>query len=244
MYQVKRAIILAAGMGNRLQPVTLEIPKPLIPVNGVRMIDTIIKGLQANGIHEIYVVVGYKKAKFYSLKKEYPSVGLIENPYFDTCNNISSLYMAREYIEDVMILDGDQMVYNASVLKASFVRSGYNCVWEEGETDEWLLQVQDGVVTHCSKSGGKRGWQLFSISRWNACDGRKLKGHLEREFEVRKNRQIYWDDVPLFCYPDEYELGICQMDKGDVLEIDSYTELLRVDSSYAGGCRTCLTGKN
>lgn len=232
MYRVNKAIIMAAGTGTRLRPVTLEIPKPLIPVNGVRMIDTIIKGLQVNGIYEVYVVVGYRKESFYSLKNDYPSVAFIENPYFDTCNNILSLYMARNYIEDAMILDGDQMVYNTSVLNASFERSGYNCVREEGETDEWLLQVQNGVVTHCSRSGGKGGWQLFSISRWNARDGRMLRGHLEQEFEIKQNRQIYWDDVPLFCYPDEYELGIYPMDKGDVLEIDSFAELMRVDGSY------------
>ena len=40
----------------------------------------------------------------------------------------------------------------------------------------------------------------------------KLKKHLELEFEVNKNRQIYWDDVAMFCHADEYELGIRPMD--------------------------------
>ena len=62
MYKVKRSIIMAAGLGKRMQPVTLTTPKPLVPVNGVRMIDTVIRGLHANGIHEIYVVVGHLKA--------------------------------------------------------------------------------------------------------------------------------------------------------------------------------------
>ena len=94
MQRVKRAIIMAAGIGKRMQPVTLYTPKPLVKVNGVRMIDTVIKGLHANGISEIYVVVGYLKEKFGCLKAEYPELTLIENPYYDTCNNISSLYVA------------------------------------------------------------------------------------------------------------------------------------------------------
>ena len=70
MSKVKRAIILAAGKGNRLKPITEKIPKPLISVNGVRFIDTIIKGLMDNKINEIYVVVGYMKEKFEIIKEE------------------------------------------------------------------------------------------------------------------------------------------------------------------------------
>ena len=57
MHKVKQAIIMAAGLGKRMRPVTLETPKPLIKVNGERMIDTVIRGLHANGINEIYIVV-------------------------------------------------------------------------------------------------------------------------------------------------------------------------------------------
>ena len=115
-HKAERAIIMAAGKGKRMQPLTLETPKPLIKVNGVRMIDTIIRGLHANGITEIYVVVGYLKEKFSELPSEYPGLTLIENPYWDTCNNISSLYCAREHLDDCIILDGDQMIYNAGIL--------------------------------------------------------------------------------------------------------------------------------
>ena len=232
MPKVERAIVMAAGLGNRMHPVTLTTPKPLVRVNGIRIIDTLIDALHKNGINEIYVVVGYLKEQFAGLETEYPGIKLIENPYYDTCNNISSLYMAREYIENAMILDGDQIINNSSILAPEFERSGYNSVWTDKETKEWLQTVTDGIVTSCSRTGGKCGWQLYSISRWTAKDGRKLKRHLEIEFEQKKNRQIYWDDVAMFCYPDDYELGIYPMNENDVIEIDDISELIAIDSGY------------
>ena len=52
------------------------------------------------------------------------------------------------------------------------------------------------------------------------------------EFEEKMNRQIYWDDVAMFCYPQEYELGIRPMQPGDVLEIDNLEELAALDKTY------------
>ena len=164
---------MAAGLGNRMHPVTLTTPKPLVKVNGKRMIDTVIEGLHNNGISEIYIVVGYLKEQFAPLVTEYPGVRLIENPYYDTCNNIASLYVARDHIENAIILDGDQIIYNPDILAPEFERS-----------------------------------------------------------EQKQNRQIYWDDVALFCYPEEYRLGVRPMNKDDIIEVDNFSELLALDSSY------------
>ena len=63
-YRVRRAVIFAAGFGSRMAPVTLDTPKPLVKIGGVRMIDRLLDALTARGITDITVVRGYKKEQF------------------------------------------------------------------------------------------------------------------------------------------------------------------------------------
>lgn len=232
MHRVTKAVIMAAGLGSRLRPITLHTPKPLIDVNGTRMIDTIIQALHYNGIYEIHIVVGYKKEYFESLLKDYKGIDLIENPYYSIANNISSLYVAREYLDECIILDGDQIIYNPKILSPYFERSGYNSVWTEEDTKEWLQEVKKGRVISCSRTGGKNGWKLYSVSRWLSSDAKRLRKQVETEFFQKKNYQIYWDDLVMFCYPDQYNLAVFPMNKGDIIEIDNIDELACIDSKY------------
>ena len=232
MNRVQRAVIMAAGTGKRLRPITADVPKPLISINGRRIIDTIIQGLHDNNIYDIYIVVGYLKEKFQELKKDYFGLHFIDNPYYDCANNISSLYVARDFIENAIILDGDQIIYNSDILKPDFEKSGYNAVWTDGLTKEWLLQVQKGRVVSCSRNGGKKGWQLYSISRWTSNDGKRLRKHIVAAFNNNLLHNLYWDDVVMFCYFEQYDLGIMPMNIDDVKEIDNLCELVEIDAHY------------
>lgn len=232
MNRATRAIIMAAGKGERMHPVTETVPKPLVAVNGVRMIDNIIGALRQNGILEIYVVVGYRKEQFRGLPAEYPGLTLIENPDWDSANNISSLYYARAHLGDCVILDGDQLVRDPAILTPEFERSCYCCRWTDKPTSEWLLTVENGLVTGCSRTGGQSGWELHSVSFWTAADGATLRAHLEYEYEIRKSHGLYWDDVALFCHPSDFRLGVRPMDADALAEIDSYAELCALDPGY------------
>jgi CTP:phosphocholine cytidylyltransferase-like protein len=94
------------------------------------------------------------------------------------------------------------------------------------------MEVEDGVVKSCSRTGGSRGWQLYSVSRWTEKDGERLRRHLEQEFE-NGNTNIYWDDVAMFYHFSDYTLGIREMKKSDIIEIDSLEELSNIDQSYS-----------
>ena len=230
--KVERAIIMAAGLGKRMKPVSDDIPKPLIQVNGARMIDTVIDALISNGIEDIVVVVGYKKEQFKVLLDKYSNIELVENQYYDTCNNISSLYSVRAKLDrPCIILDGDQIIYNPKILSKDFNYSGYSASYTESETDEWLMQNENGFVTSCSRTGGNKGWQLFSISRWTKDDAICLSRFVTEEFN-KGNRQIYWDDIPMFVHFKDFKLSITEISKEDIIEIDSYDELCELDDTY------------
>lgn len=141
--------------------------------------------------------------------------------------------MAREHLQNAIILDGDQLIRNKGILFPEFERSGYHAVWTDSPTREWLLTVdQGGKVTACGRTGGPRGWRLCSVSRWTAEDGARLKRHLEVEFREGRRHDLFWDDIALFRYPEAYELGIFETREGDIVEIDSLAELAELDESY------------
>jgi len=233
-----KAIILAAGIGERLRPVTDETPKSLIEINGKKIIETMLDGLIQNGITEIYVVTGHLKEQFAYLPRKYKSINLtlVENPHYKIWNNIFSLYMVREHLGDCVIADGDLFLYNTEILNPQFDNSGYCSTWTK-ETDEWLQTTDhEGNVISCSRTGGKNGWQLFTVSFWDKQDGAKLKQHLEEMIEKKQHTDVFWDDIPMFHYKDEYRLKVRKINRDDIIEIDTLQELSAIDSSYKKYC--------
>lgn len=232
MPKVENAIIMAAGLGTRMRPLTNEIPKPLVKVNGKRMIETIIQGLNKNRITDITIVTGYLADKFDYLANKYSGIKLINNPYYQKYNNLSSLYVARNELKNTIILDGDQLINNLNVLDPQFDKSGYAGSWVNEWTDEWIMHPDDnGRVVSCDRDGGQEGYRLYSVSKWTAEDSKKLRKLVEKEFQA-KNYDIYWDDVVMFKYPDKFDLFVHQVDPDDIVEIDSLDELKTIDTSY------------
>ncbi len=101
-----RAVILAAGFGMRIVPINQETPKAYLTVNGEYLIERLIRQLHEADVREIYVVVGFMKELFEPLIDEY-GVELIVNDRFSQKNNLHSLALAADHLENTYIVPSD-----------------------------------------------------------------------------------------------------------------------------------------
>ena len=226
------AIIMAAGKGERLRPLTETTPKPLIEIHGTPMIENIISSLKQKGVDDITIVTGYLKDKFEYLKDKH-QINIINNPDYDKANNISSLYYAKEKLGDTIILDGDQIINNLDIIKLDFTKSGYVCIPINTFKKEWILSLdKNNKITSCLRDGGDHGYELKSLSFWTRKDTEKLKQLLVQEYENKGRANVYWDDVAMFLHPDKFELYGYIIKENDIEEIDSLEELQAIDERY------------
>ena len=230
MSRVKRAILIAAGIGKRLRPVTLKTPKPLISVNGKVIIQNSIDMLFANGIEDIYIVVGYKKEQFFDAFSSDPRIHIIENQHYTEGNNITSIYPVREYLPESFVLEGDILINDSSILNPEMTESVYFASWKAPET-EWSFKVRNGCIEKCNKSGRETEYRMWGISMWTKDDGKRLSELIEREYN-QGNWDIYWDELALFTYKDQFRLGIREISNGVLMEIDTFDELKEIDRLY------------
>ena len=95
------AIILAAGMGTRLRPLTNEIPKCMVEVKGIPLVERQIQFLHEAGIQDITLVSGYKAEKLDYLREKY-DVDIVFNEKFNVCNNIYSMYKVLDRLNNIL----------------------------------------------------------------------------------------------------------------------------------------------
>lgn len=229
-YKVRKAIIIAAGFGSRMAPVTLDTPKPLVKVNGVRIIDTLLDALYAKDIKNITIVVGYKKEQFNQLLEKYPTLKFIENPIYNESNNISSVYAARDIIDRCYICEADLIVSNPKVITKYQYTSNYLGAYVS-ETDDWCFFKKKNYIDHVA-IGGENCWHMIGISYWNEEDSKKLREDVVKVFNSRGGKEKYWDNVPLTVCRKDFKIEVRDCKKSNVTEIDNYSELCIIDPSY------------
>ena len=168
-YKVKRAVILAAGFGSRLMPITLNTPKALIRIHGRPMIETTLDAIVSAGITEIVIVRGYLGEQFDMLLKKYPGIRFVENPDYLEMNNISSAMKVKDLFGGAYVLDSDLYLQNPKLIRPYEYCASYLGVHMD-KTDDWRLVVKNGRVTGM-KVGGTDCYHMYDITYWTPADG-------------------------------------------------------------------------
>lgn len=229
-YRVKRAIFLAAGFGSRLVPITLNTPKPLVLVNGKKMIETLLDAVVKAGIPEIIIVTGYLSEQFEVLLKKYPNIKFVENKKYNEANNISSAYLVRDKFENSYVLESDLCLYNQNLIRKYEYQSNFLGRYVE-VTDDWCLETKNGIITK-EKVGGYNCHQMYGISYYDEKDGKQMKEDIELVYNQPGGKEKYWEQVMLDVCKKNYKIAVRECQENDIIEIDTFNELKQIDKTY------------
>lgn len=234
-----KAVILAAGLGSRLRPITNEVPKCMVPVNGIRIIDKQIDNLLINGVEDIYVVDGYKAEILANhLKEVYPNVHIVSNPRYAETNNMYSLFLTAQYAkgEEFLLMNSD-VYYDASIIKGMLEGDNQSKIAcdRSGYLEESMkITLGDGKINHISKKITEEEHYAVSIDVYRVSpeDSKILFEEIEDTIIGRKDENS-WTEVALDnIFKDTnfqpYVIG------GRWFEIDNHDDLHKAEEIFKG----------
>lgn len=220
------AIILAAGMGTRLRPLTNEIPKCLVKVSGVPMVERQIQYLHEAGITDITLVSGYKADKLDYLKEKY-GVDIVFNERYDTCNNIYSLYKVLDFFGDSWVIEGDVFM-NKNCFTKDIHQSTYFAKWHDHYEREWGLETDENGKLININIGSGQGCVMSGISFWLKYDAKMISATLLEIMKRNDYTDLFWDNIVLSLY-SSMDIMVNRFD--DIYEIDNCEELCFVETN-------------
>lgn len=226
------AILMAAGMGERMQPLTLKTPKPLIKVHGTPMIETVVSALEQRGVSHLYVVTGYLKEQFEYLKDKYKNITLIENNEYLKKNNISSIYSAKDILgnSDCFICETDLYIPDTSIFAVNLKKSCYYGKMMHGHSDDWVFNMKgDRIIEICKH--GDNVYNMVGISYFKKNDAKIISEAVIEAYKHNGHEKLYWDEIVNLNLNNIY-LSVCPVLENSIYEIDSIKELASIDSMY------------
>jgi choline kinase len=226
-----RAIILAAGAGTRLNPLTNGCPKCLVAAGAKVLIDYQLDALHAVGVRDIVVVVGYEAGRI----RDYcgARVRYVENPDFLTTNSIYSLYLARRELDADTFLFNCDIVFHPLVLERMLAAGRPNVVAVDSRLGPTAGEMnvafdRHGRVAAISKNleSAQAQAQSMQLVKFDAAGARLVRDAVETLIA-----QQHRDTFPTSAYLPLIQAGtLYAVEAGDLAwgEIDSLPDYERV----------------
>lgn len=236
-YPVDNAIIMAAGVSSRFAPLSYEIPKALIPVNGEVLIERQIRQLKEAGIEEIILVVGYMKERFYYLQDKL-GVRIVENKDYRIRNNHSTIFAVRAYLRNSYICSADNY-FTKNPFEREVDDAYYAAVYADGKTKEWCMETGDDGYVNRVQIGGERAWYMLGHAFWNETFSKKFIRILNAEYQLPETAGLLWEAI-YRKHLDELKLKVRHYEPNFIFEFDSLDELREFDTSYVHDTRSAI----
>lgn len=225
-----KALILAAGVGSRLAPLTDHLPKCLVEVNGTPILMKQIENLHACGITDITVVSGYLSHVLASaVRGKYKEITILESVDYATTNNMYSAYLARERMagEDFLMMNAD-VFFDASVIRALLDCPYPNAIAVDVGRyimESMKVSEREGKLTAISKTIPPEQALGCSIDVYKfSADGAKEFFSKCSEYIEAKNDRKQWSEVALNDILARVEFHACPL-RGRWMEIDTTEDL-------------------
>lgn len=162
-----KAIILAAGMGNRIKELTGGKPKGFLEINGKSIIQHQVDELHAAGIRKIAMVTGYKKELFRVFKEQ--GIELLYNPFYRGTNVLGSYWFAREYLDEPFVYLHGDTYFEPEILDLLIESPGNNLAVEFKNCgrEEMKVKTRAGEVIEISKEMAESEGEFIGIAKFD-----------------------------------------------------------------------------
>ena len=235
-----KAVILAAGQGTRLLPHTRVVPKTLVDVGGVAIIEHQLRALMPR-VDEIVLVTGYLHEPLEA--KVAGRCVVVRNEEYAVTNSLYSLWLARHHVagREFLLLNGD-VVYDANVLQQVLGEPSPTALLVDGRValieGEMNVVVKDGLVVEIGKElpMSRANAQSLQIVKFGEPDSDLLFRRV-REFVEAGDTHRY----PTHAYPaifDGSRMTAIQREGGVWFEIDTLDDLARCEAAMAGASQS------
>ena len=230
--RITTALLLAAGTGSRLRPLTLDAPKCLTEVGGKPLLGRLIDNLRAQGINRLVVVTGYLDhcvREF--LQKTAPDIQIdyVFNPVYQTTNNIYSLWLARHAIQEPFLLLESDLVFQAPMLNDMLtpdkIAISRLLPWMNGTTVE--LNAQNGVAAFHDKRGADDSSRFKTVNIYSLSlqSWQKVVARLDRYIADERVGGYYERVFSEMVADGTLEFDTVFFDNNCWYEIDTVTDL-------------------